>query len=175
VPGDWTTTVLPVPDWLAGSWQAYNWSALRVASPDGTTGVEIASTPIVGVSDTSAAVTLGLAGVFGQVEPNVVCTGYSPATGSSLMVAESDGTLAYIAGYAFPDATLGQTVLVYYAAFAPTATFAASTQNAFIAIFYQFYRNGGTDSNDGDGTGSGSDGDDGDDGDDGQGPDDTTG
>jgi hypothetical protein len=86
------------------------------------------------------------------------------------MVAESGGTLVYIAGYAYPDDALGQTVLVYYAAFAPTVTFAASTQSAFVAIFYQMYRNGGTDSNDGDGSGSGSD-----DGGDEQGPDDTTG
>ena len=128
VPGDWVTNVLPVPDWLAGSWQAYDWSGVRVASPDGTTGIEIASAPIAGVYDTSAALTFALDGMFGEVQPNVLCTGYSPATGSSLIVAESGGTLVYIAGYAFPDATLGQTALVYYAAFAPTEIFAASTQ-----------------------------------------------
>src|SRR5262245_48060716 len=169
VPGDWSSTALAAPDWLAGSWQGYDWSGVRVASPDGTTGVEIASTPVTGVHDSSVAVTLGVGGVFGAVEPTVLCTGDSTALGSSIVVAESGGTLAYVTGYAFPDAMLGQTVLVYYAAFAPTATFAATTQSTFIPVFYQFYRNGGTDSNEDDGSGSG------DDGDNDQGPDDTTG
>ena len=172
VPGDWTTTILAVPAWLSGSWQAYDWSGVHVASGDGSTAVEIASAPVIGLYDTTAAAMLGLRGVFGETQPTVLCSGYSPATQSTIVVAESAGTLAYVAGYAFPDSTLGQTVLVYYAAVAPVATFAMATDSTFVAVFYQFYRNGGTDSGGDDGGGDNGDGDNGD----GEnGPSDTTG
>jgi hypothetical protein len=69
VPGDWVTTVLPALDWLAGTWQAYNWSGVRVSSPDRATGVEIGSAPIVGVYDASASVTFGLYACLARSSP----------------------------------------------------------------------------------------------------------
>ena len=138
-PADWSPSVLALPPSIAGTQGQYNWAGLRGTSGDNTTAVEVGTTPVAGIQDDAAAAAFGLSNLFPGRQPNILCAGDFAASSSSVIVAELGGTIAYVAGYATPHEQLDQTVFVYYTAAAPAVTFTAATQDAFIAIFYQFY------------------------------------
>jgi hypothetical protein len=141
VPPGWTTTVLDPPAWLATG-PAASWAGVRVVAPDNSAAAEISSAALAGVHDATEAAWFGVSGIFGQRQPNVLCSGVAAATGASVVAAELDGLIAFVTGYAFPQASIGSTAFVYYTAIAPAATFTTVTQDVFVPLFFQFNSTG---------------------------------
>lgn len=157
-PPDWTAAATPPPDGLAGTWEGLSWHGVLSVAPQGDTAIEITSGTVPGALDVDDTAAFGIQRLVGEEdEAETLCTDSSASI--AFLAVDTGTTVAVSVAYIFPNPIAGQTAFVTYTMAGPTRDFAALTDQVFVPVFYQFYRNGGTDP---DGLGGGGGDDDGD-------------